>query len=377
MAINLARSPTTGWAGPHAYLGLVLLVDFAVVFLGRFPRQVAGLALVVTSIVTVGQTAAPGVFAPLDPVSQAGIPTAVPPIIWYLVRHQNRATALAVVPALAVLGGQLWAPSWEVTPAGLLLTVVPALLALYGRSRSELMQSLRDRAHRSEREANLQAKQARLEERSRIATEMHDVVSHRITLIVLRAGALGISAESDFVREAAEDIRRTGTQALEELHDVVGVLHGRPPGAGPNAVDDETRSQDLDPRTLVAESEAVGVPIDLHVEGDAGKLSLPVLRTVYRVVQEGLTNVRKHAPGADVQVEVAYAMEGAAALVQDTGPKTPVDPDLAGTGAGFGLAGLRQRVESMGGRLETGTIDGGFRLRAVIPEGMTPDDQRT
>lgn len=377
VAIHLVGPSTSGWAGPHAHLGLVLVVDFSVVLLARYPRHVAGLALVITSLVIVGQSAAPGLFAPLNPVSQGGIPTAVPPIIWYLVRYEDRATALAVVPALAVLGGRLWSPSWEVTPVGLLVIVVPALLALYARSRSELMQSLQDRARRSEREALLLAERARLEERSRLATEMHDIVSHRITLVVLRAGALGVSAESDSVREAAEDIRKTGTQALEELHDVVGVLHGRPPTNDPNAVDDGKRLRDLDPRTLVAESEAVGVPIDLHVEGDAGKLSLPVLRTVYRVVQEGLTNVRKHAPGADVRVEVAYAVDGAAALVQDSGPKTPVDPELAGTGAGFGLEGLRRRVEAMGGRLETGAINGGFRLRAVIPEGTTPAVQPT
>ncbi|OLT13282.1 hypothetical protein BJF78_22415 [Pseudonocardia sp. CNS-139] len=377
-AIHLAGPPTTGWAGIPVLLVVGLVLDGAVPFLPRCPRVVAGLAMLAVAAIAVSEMVSPGLLIPAEPITQVRIPTAVTLIVWYQVRYRDHGTSLAVVSVLTVLGAQLWSPTWDVTPTGLLGTLVPALLALYFRSRSELLQSLRDRAERSEREARLLAEHARHEERRRLATEMHDVVSHRISLIVLQAGALGVKSPSAEVRDAVEDIRTTGIQALEELREVVGVLRGdiagditekrRVSGGG------RRRPADLDLATLVAESQAVGVPVELRVEGDldgdgAAAVPVPVQRTVYRVVQEGLTNVRKHAPGADVRVTLTCTQTGVEVLVQDTGTTSETHAVLADSGSGVGLAGLRQRVESFGGTLDSGPFDGGFRLRAVLPAG--------
>ena len=123
-----------------------------------------------------------------------------------------------------------WQPSIAVITVGVLRTAVGPLLALYFGARHALLQSLRERADRAERERYLLAEQARTEERARLAGEMHDVVTHRVSLMVLQAGALRMTAPDEATRRAAEDLRVTGCQALDELRDLVGILRTHPDG---------------------------------------------------------------------------------------------------------------------------------------------------
>jgi len=240
------------------------------------------------------------------------------------------------------------------------ISPVGPLLALYFTARHEVLQGLRDRAERAEQERYLLAEQARAEERARLAGEMHDIVTHRVSLMVLQAGALGITAKDEATRQAAEELRAAGCQALDELRDLVGILRTEPAG-------DQTPSTPGLP-ALIAESTAAGALAELAEDGDPALASPVVGRTVYRIVREALTNTRKHAPGAHVLVQIGYRESQVRVLVSN-GPAAPsADSELSGTGSGLGLAGLRQRIELMHGTLRAGpTPDGGFRLEAVLP----------
>jgi signal transduction histidine kinase len=274
--------------------------------------------------------------------------------------RKNPRTAFAAVGTLTLIVARVWEPSATVITIGVLRTAVGPLLALYFTARHEVLQGLRDRAERAEREQHLLAEQARTDERARLAGEMHDVVTHRVSLIVLQAGALGITASDEATRRAAEELRAAGCQALEELRDLVGILRTEPDG-------EEAQSISGLP-ALVAESSAVGTPAELAQEGDPALASPVVARTAYRIVREALTNARKHAPGAHVRVSVSYG-ESQVRVVIANGPAPPgASSELAATGLGLGIAGLRQRVELVHGSLHASpTPDGGFRLEASLP----------
>ncbi|WP_433063196.1 sensor histidine kinase [Dactylosporangium sp. CS-033363] len=241
-----------------------------------------------------------------------------------------------------------------------ILILFSALLGLYVRARRTLVAELTDRAERAERERLLLAEQARAEERVKLAGEMHDAVTHRINLMVLQAGALRVSASDPATRAAAEELRVAGCQALAELRDLVGVLRDGTAG-GPAAV-----VPGLD--ELVRESRAVGLPVRLVEDGDPAIVAPTVRRTLFRVVQESLTNVHKHAPGADATVSVHYGSDGVRATVANTPRRHAPDAGVTAAGGGSGLDGLRHRVEVVGGTLSAGaTAEGGFAVRATLP----------
>jgi signal transduction histidine kinase len=185
-----------------------------------------------------------------------------------------------------------------------------------------------------------------------------------------------MTAKDEATRQAAEDLRAAGCQALDELRDLVGILRTAPEG-------DESPSAPsaADFAALAAESTAVGTPVQLIEDGDPALASPVVSRTAYRVVREALTNVRKHAPGAPVTVRVGYDPAQLRLSVRNGPPASrngladpdlaePVlaDPVLAGTGSGLGLANLRQRIELVHGTLRAGPEpDGGFCVEVVLP----------
>jgi signal transduction histidine kinase len=247
---------------------------------------------------------------------------------------------------------------------GVLVTVSLVAWGMFVRARRQLVLSLRDRALRAEAEQALRVEQARSAERERIAREMHDVLAHRISLVSLHAGALEYAQGSTSVEvgRAAGVIRAAAHQALEDLREVIGVLRdGEAGGAPPRP---QPTLADLD--DLLAESRAAGMRV--HSEDGAAAADVPtsIGRNAYRVVQEGLTNARKHAPGCTVDVAVSGAA-GEGLTVEVRNPM-PVGRPVSGIpGAGTGIVGLTERVALAGGRLEHGASNGEWRLRAWLP----------
>ncbi|MFD0054828.1 sensor histidine kinase [Streptomyces sp. NPDC005047] len=277
------------------------------------------------------------------------------------------------------------------------LTAPPLLLGLYVGQRRRLMESLRERADSLERELQLLAERAeeraqwaRGEERTRIAREMHDVVAHRVSLMVVHAAALQAVARKDpekAVKNAAL-VGDMGRQALTELREMLGVLRSGGDGAraerasvplaavGVAAAAAASRAADegesdgpclseLD--ELVGQSEAAGMVVDLSVEGEERVYAAEVEATAFRVVQEALTNVHKHAAGAKTYVRLAHRVSEIAMQVENEPPPEAATSARLPSG-GNGLVGMKERVAALGGVFVSGPTDaGGFRVSAVIP----------
>lgn len=249
--------------------------------------------------------------------------------------------------------------------------LILALVVAWGmviRARRQLVMSLRERARLAETEAQLRADQARHLERERIAREMHDVLAHRISLLSLHAGALEFrpDAPPEDVAHAAGVIRESAHQALQDLRQVIGVLRRH----GDDGADPERPQPTLAGLpALVAEARLAGQPAQLDNRlGDLSGVPEGIGRDGYRLVQEGLTNARKHAPGSAVEVTVDGAPgDGLTLEVANPLPAglrtTPAMP-----GAGTGILGLTERTELAGGRIEHGrTTDGRFVLTTWLP----------
>ncbi|MFF7852991.1 histidine kinase [Streptomyces sp. NPDC007904] len=250
----------------------------------------------------------------------------------------------------------------------LLLVLLGAVVGwgMFVRSKRQLMLSLRDRARRAETEARLRAEQAQRLAREAIAREMHDVLAHRLTLLSVHAGALEFrpDAAREEIARAAGVIRESAHEALQDLREIIGVLRAGEP-------DDPGRPQPTLAAlgTLVAESRRAGMRVTLDGRvTDAATVSASVGRTAYRIAQEGLTNARKHAPGAEVTVSVTGGPgEGLTVSVRNPPPEGDV-PHVPG--AGQGLIGLTERATLAGGTLEHGPVPGGgFEVRARLPWG--------
>lgn len=252
-------------------------------------------------------------------------------------------------------------PFWLVVVVNGVATSAMFAWGMYIGSRRELVWTLRQRAERAEEEQELRVAQARGTERSRIAREMHDVLAHRITQISMHAGALAYREDltADQMRSNAGVIRDQAHRALEDLRDVLGVLRDDDPE---RRVAPQPTYADL--RDLIADGQRAGMWIE--VEDLLAEEPMPdaVGRTVYRIVQEGITNARKHAPGVLLSVRIAGSPDDGVEMVLSNplgfGPS-------ATPGAGLGLIGLAERVELRGGRLTSGRRGGRFEVRAWIP----------
>nr|WP_232523679.1 histidine kinase [Nocardioides sp. MAH-18] len=251
-------------------------------------------------------------------------------------------------------------PVWLVLAANAVATAAMLGWGMYIGSRRELMWTLRNRAERAEAEQELRVAQARSNEQARIAREMHDVLAHRISQISMHAGALEYRADlsPDEMRASAGVIRAQAHQALTDLRDVLGVLRD---GDGERAP--QPTYGDLP--CLLAEARESGMRVELD-DLVLGAVPDGAGRTVYRIVQEGITNCRKHAPGALLSVRVTGSAEdGIDVLLRNPigfGPtRTP--------GAGLGLVGLAERAELRGGHLTSGRDGSTFVLHAWIPWG--------
>ncbi|MEV0094803.1 histidine kinase [Streptomyces sp. NPDC050738] len=271
------------------------------------------------------------------------------------------------------------------------LTAPPVLYGLYIGARRRLMESLRERADSLERELALladraeeRAEWARTEERTRIAREMHDVVAHRVSLMVVHAAAIQAVAPKDAAKASknAALVGDMGRQALTELREMLGVLRsgetkkapvavplaavGAAAAAAAAAAEDGPCLDELE--TLVGQSRAAGMTVELVLEGDVRSYHALVEQTAYRVVQEALTNVHKHAAGAKTWVRLAYR-GGEVAMQVENGPSDAGVADAGLPSGGNGLVGMKERVTALGGVFVSGVTDsGGFRVSCVLPE---------
>ncbi|MFH8556328.1 sensor histidine kinase [Streptomyces celluloflavus] len=304
----------------------------------------------------------------------------------------------------------------------LVMTAPPVLWGLYVGARRRLVESLRERADGLERELSLladraeeRAEWARNEERTRIAREMHDVVAHRVSLMVVHSAALQAIALKDPEKASknAGLVGDMGRQALTELREMLGVLRtaegssvrrapasdaperlaavaaqakAKTPAAAPGgpaagvpapapAEPDGEGPCLAELAELVGQSRAAGMAVELSVEGPAGgdadgtgpDYGPGVEQTVFRVVQEALTNVHKHAPGARARVRLAHRA-GEVAVQVENGPSARGATDAGLPSGGNGLVGMRERVTALGGAFVSGPTDaGGFRVSAVVP----------
>jgi signal transduction histidine kinase len=239
---------------------------------------------------------------------------------------------------------------WAVINAGM-----PLALGLLVTTRKELVRRLTELAATRERKQQLQAQAIRAEERTRLAREMHDVVSHQVTLIAMQAGALKVTVTDPESREIATTIRRLSTKTLEELRQLVGVLRTND--------DDDGRPDLNDLRRLVSDC---GLAVTLNVDGDIEAIPRPVSAAAYRTVQEALTNVGKHAPSAAVSVLVQLGEDELVVRVRNGRPRGQRTPALPS--GGHGLVGLTERAELLGGSCHAEpSRDGGFVVTSRFP----------
>ena len=360
---DLSREPPPAFSG---FLILEILGVIAALVLIRFRRRAPMLVTVSLSAlssvaVSLGGFASWGVASLCTrrrwkEILPAGAVFIGSQLLSYPVR---RALGLPVVADLRVNDAPLQEP-WSLIVGGgalLLDTVVLVAIGMYTGARRELVASMRAQVEQAEREQQLRVAQGQAAERQRIAREMHDVLAHRISLVSMYSGALAYRDDlnPEQTREIAETIRENANLALTELRGVLGSLRG----------EDGDRPQPTlaDLPGLIADNRAAGVRIEFSGVALEG-LSPAVSRHSYRIVQEGLTNARKHAPGAKVDVRLGGDPGSGLRielrnLVNGRGAAVP--------GGGYGLLGLAERTGLVGGWIEHGIRDEVFQLEAWMP----------
>jgi Signal transduction histidine kinase len=299
-------------------------------------------------------------------------------LLFTVVVHRRPAVS-APVAALNVIVGtvlNLYRPDPYLSTLGVLVLNLAGIAVIFAwgmfiRARRQLILALRERALRAEREQQLLVAQARHVERARLAREMHDVLGHRISLLAMHAGAIEFrpDASAEEIARAAGVIRANAHEAMRELREVIAVLRQDEPE--PNHP--QPTLKDLP--ALVDESRAAGMQVTFDNQVEAPDTAPAGLATsAYRIVQEALTNARKHAPGARVTVHLSgRAGDGLTIRVSNPRSVRPpvIEPSL---NAGMGLVGLTERVALQGGRLEFGRdATGEFRVGAWLPWPATQE----
>jgi len=338
-----------------AVLDLVLGASaFVLVFYRR--RYPMAVATVITVFGVVSSTASgPGVLAAVSLATRR---------VWWqlaVVGTLNLAVSFVYEGLVPVPDSGPW---WVNLVVVVVITVAILGWGAYIGSRRELLWTLKKRAERAEAEQELRASQAKSNERARIAREMHDVLAHRISQVSMHASALAFRTDldADQMRASATIIQDTAHQALVDLRSVLGVL--RDPESGELLEPPQPTYRDLG--VLVRTVRAAGVKVTYDDRlGDSGD-DLPdvIGRTVYRIVQEGMTNAVRHAPGTALRIVVSGGRDEGVSVEL----RNPLGLRHAPTpGAGLGLVGLSERAELRGGRLEGRREDGAWVLRGWIP----------
>ncbi|ADG79019.1 histidine kinase OS=Tsukamurella paurometabola (strain ATCC 8368 / DSM / CCUG 35730 / CIP 100753/ JCM 10117 / KCTC 9821 / NBRC 16120 / NCIMB 702349 / NCTC 13040) OX=521096 GN=Tpau_2413 PE=4 SV=1 [Tsukamurella paurometabola] len=341
------RNPVFGWND-----ALLMVAVLALPLRNRAPLVVFAIALVVA--IEDGVVVIPT-------VAMYAVAVNFQRVIVPLAAGAALAGTMTVSMLSAAAAAQETPPTRElVSTIGYSVAMVGAPLA-FGRlvrARRELAAQLAELTEAQDDQRRLHEHNVLSRERAQLAREMHDVVSHQVSLIAVEAGALQVTATDEAARESARSVRRLAVSTLDELRHMVGVL--RASGTEANGLAPQPTAGDLP--QLIATS---GLSVNLvgEVPGD---LSPAVARAVYRTTQEALTNARKHAPGAGVEVTVEAVGRGLRVRTENSRP-TRVALDLPGSKVG--LLGLRERAESLGGTLQAGpTSAGGFVVTLAVPD---------
>ncbi|MEU5876917.1 sensor histidine kinase [Spirillospora sp. NPDC047279] len=343
--------------GPPPYLLLTLALCLPLVFRRSYPRTV----FAIVALVSFAQWG-----AAIEPIPANG---AILVGVYTLAAGQPRVWGIAAA-LVGELGAVMAALRYAVNPGELkaifvMLTIVVWsvwILGTYISTRRAYTRSVEERAARLERERDTEVQMAMAAERARIARELHDVVAHNVSVIVVQADGASYAIETDTAKakEALETISATGRHALAEMRRLLGVLregddagsYAPQPGVGELAdLMDQVRSS--------------GLPLEFEVVGVPPELSAGLQLTIYRIVQEGLTNTLKHAgPEAAATVRLHYGDQAIEIDVTDDGRGAAAADD----GRGHGLAGMRERAAVYGGGVEAGPrAGGGFQVSARIP----------
>ncbi|MGW0701933.1 sensor histidine kinase [Streptomyces sp. NPDC002867] len=357
-------------AGPRlTAVGVVLVLSVVVALRRRMPEKM----LVLAALAGVAQLVLDVEVNPAD--------FAMMVIIYTVAAHDGPrwASRLALVGGLsaATLAQIRWPAEEQGTLGRIFVTVVMslpfALAWVLGdsiRTRRAYFAQLEERATRLEKEREAQAKVAVAAERARIARELHDVVAHNVSVMVVQAdgAAYVLDAAPDQAKQALETISSTGRQALAEMRRLLGVLRtGDAPESGEYVPQPDVEQI----QELVEQVRAAGLTVDFKIEGTPRPLPSGVELTAYRIVQEALTNTRKHGgPEAGASVRLVYFDDGLGLLVEDDGRGSSHElyEDGGADGRGHGLIGMRERVGMVGGTLDAGPRPGGgFRISALLP----------
>ncbi|MGP3683828.1 sensor histidine kinase [Streptomyces sp. IBSNAI002] len=287
---------------------------------------------------------------------------------------RRRTTGLAVF-SLAALASRVLMPNplhlsavntafWTVAAGALPLTI-----GLWLAARRTLLDNLRRQITQAQATHEVEVAAARTAERSRIAGEMHDIVAHRVSLMVLHAGALEVTATDPAVTTPAALIRENGREALQELRTILGLLHARED----SALAPQPTLEQLD--DLIRSSRQAGVKIRLTIEGTPNELPVTIERTAYRIVQEALTNIHKHAPQARTTIRLRHRAGALDVTIRNARPTKSATADFPR--GGHGLLGMRERVELLGGTFTAQPQDdGGFLVTATLPTASTDPQTR-
>jgi signal transduction histidine kinase len=333
-------------------LGLLWGVAAVVPLLFRRRRPFAALAVILAVAVS----------APVD--AQFALPLAV---MMYTIGSWRSWEATFAAAAAVVATGLAYqlAGGPDLTTADLastgLLCAVTGGVGLYVGSRRASLEALHERAERLHRERELLAERAVAEERLRIAQELHDVVAHNVSLIVVQAQALGATVPDARGVAATDGIADLGRQAMAEMHRTLKLLR-----ADDAATGREPQPGLADLERLLERSRAAGLPVELAIEGEPRTLAQGVDLSAYRILQEALTNVLKHAGRAPTTITLGYRVDALELTVSDRGDRQPA----AAVQGGHGIIGMRERVALFGGTLTAAPRNGdGFEVRAVLPYG--------
>ncbi len=340
-------------AGHPVAFVLALVAAIALYVRRRRPLEVLALAAAATlvqGLVEVGQTTSVVLLVAVYTVCSR--------------RPRDTGLAAAAVAGAALIAGPLAHGTGQLLPAVVsrLGTVAAATATgLYFGARWAYFEALRERAEQLARERTLLAGLAVDEERVRIARELHDVVAHHVTLLTVQAGAVRATVDPAHpARPVLDSMTATGRQAMEEMRRMLDVL--RPEPATPAERGPQPGIEQIG--ALVEQTRAAGIPVQLRVEGTARPLPAGMGLSAYRIVQEALTNVIKHAGPARADVVVRYLPGALELSVRDDGRGAA----LGDANGGHGLVGMRERVALFGGRLEAGArAEGGYALLAVLP----------